>query len=246
MISSAVSPLRTALGVACDEVADAVDVEHEPLGRVGGRLAAKARDHAAIYARERTFLYPARPQERRRERVADRDRERVGGVVRRRQPRRARGSSSPSAASAPCRRGRSRRSPASRCAGAYSRQSSPALAAATSTAPRACPTESAMRASAPTYDSSSATASGSCSAMSSATASWIVFKRRTTSCPAGVDQQPCATSLRRPPLSWTIPYPQAAVPGSMPTTFTAESYGPGRTNPVRAATGCGRSNRAPR
>ena len=31
---------------------------------------------------------------------------------------------------------------------------------ATSTAPRACPTESAVRASAPTYDSSSATASG--------------------------------------------------------------------------------------
>ena len=36
-------------------------------------------------------------------------------------------------------------------------------AAATSTAPRACPTESAMRASAPTNDSSSATASGACS-----------------------------------------------------------------------------------
>jgi hypothetical protein len=93
-----------------------------------------------------------------------------------------------------------------------------------------------MRASAPTYDSSSATASGACSAMSPATASWIVFKRRTVSWPAGVDQQPCATSLRRPPLSWTIPYPQAAVPGSMPTTFTAESYGPDRTNPVRAVT----------
>src|SRR6185503_11764198 len=101
-----------------------------------------------------------------------------------------------------------------------------------------CPTESAMRASAPTYDSSSATASGACSAMSAATASWIVFKRRTVSCPAGVDQQPCATSLRRPPLSWTTPYPQAAVPGSMPTTFTTESYGPDRTNPMRALTGC--------
>src|SRR5262249_1876660 len=101
-----------------------------------------------------------------------------------------------------------------------------------STAPRACPTESAMRASAPTNDSSSATASGACSAMSASTASWIVFKRRTVSCPAGVDQQPCATSLRRPPLSWTIPYPQAAVPGSMPTTFTRESYGPDRPNPV--------------
>src|SRR3954447_22065633 len=118
-------------------------------------------------------------------------------------------------------------------AGAYSRQATPALAAATSTAPRACPTESAMRASAPTYDSSRATASGACSLMSAATASWIVFKRRTVSCPAGVDQQPCATSLRRPPLSWTTPYPQAAVPGSIPTTFTTESYGPDRTNPVR-------------
>src|SRR3954452_621562 len=124
-------------------------------------------------------------------------------------------------------------------AGAYSRQATPALAAATSTTPRACPTESAMRASAPTYDSSRATASGACSLMSAATASWIVFKRRTVSCPAGVDQHPCATSLRRPPLSWTTPYPQAAVPGSMPTTFTKGSYGPGRTNPVQAVTRCG-------
>src|SRR6266516_4815558 len=128
-------------------------------------------------------------------------------------------------------------------AGAYSRQATPAFAAATSTAPRACPTESAMRASAPTYDSSSATASGACSLMRAATASWIVFKRTTVSSPAGVDQQPCATSLRRPPLSWTTPYPQAAVPGSMPTTFTSESYGPGRTNPVPTATGCGTARR---
>src|SRR5256886_16228299 len=123
-------------------------------------------------------------------------------------------------------------------AGAYSVQDTPALAAATSTTPRAWPTESAMRASAPTYDSSSATASGTCSAMSAATASWIVFKRMTVSSPAGVDQQPWATSLRRPPLSWTTPYPQAAVPGSMPTTFTSESYGPDRTIPVQALTGC--------
>src|SRR5438270_9235200 len=114
----------------------------------------------------------------------------------------------------------------------------PALAAATSTTPRAWPTESAMRASAPTYDSSSATASGTCSAMSAATASWIVFKRMTVSWPAGVDQQPWATSLRRPPLSWTTPYPQAAVPGSMPTTFTSDSYGPDRTIPVQALTRC--------
>src|SRR2546430_15652328 len=129
-------------------------------------------------------------------------------------------------------------------AGAYSRQATPALAAATSTAPRACPTESAMRASAPTYDSSRATASGACSLMSAATASWIVFKRRTVSCPAGVDQPPCAPALRRPPLSWTTPYPQAAVPGSIPTTFTTESYGPDRTNPVRAVTGCNSSDTA--
>src|SRR5438552_18791840 len=121
-------------------------------------------------------------------------------------------------------------------AGAYSAHATPADDAATSTAPRACPTESAMRASAPTYDASRATATGACSLMSAATASWIVFKRSTVSCPAGVDQQPCATSLRRPPLSWTTPYPQAAVPGSMPTTFTKGSYGPGRTNPVRAVT----------
>src|SRR5438270_12698373 len=36
-------------------------------------------------------------------------------------------------------------------------------------------------------------------------------------------------ALRRPPLSWTIPYPHAAVPGSMPTTFTARGYGRRRT-----------------
>ena len=29
----------------------------------------------------------------------------------------------------------------------------------------------------------------------------------------------------RPSLSWTIPYPHAAVPGSMPRTFTCRGYG---------------------
>ena len=96
-----------------------------------------------------------------------------------------------------------------------------------------------MRASAPTYDSSSATASGACSAMRPPPRRGSSSNGATVSCPAGVDQQPCATSLRRPPLSWTTPYPQAAVPGSMPTTFTRESYGPDRTNPVQAATRCG-------
>ena len=33
-------------------------------------------------------------------------------------------------------------------------------------------------------------------------------------------QHPWARALIRPPRSWTIPYPHAAVPGSMPRTFT--------------------------
>jgi len=106
-------------------------------------------------------------------------------------------------------------------AGAYSAQATPALAAATSTAPRACPTESAMRASAPTNDSSRTTASGACSAMSAATPSKRVRNRCSRGSSAPVRQHPWAIALRRPPLSWTIPYPQCAVPGSMPTTFTA-------------------------
>ena len=36
-----------------------------------------------------------------------------------------------------------------------------------------------------------------------------------------VRQHPWHVALRRPPLPWTIPYPHAAVPGSMPRTFTA-------------------------
>ena len=160
------------------------------------------------------------PQERRRERVADRDRERVGGVVGMRRLVEARGSPSPSAAPAPCRRGRSRQTDCLTRFGAYSTHSTPADAAATSTAPRACPTESAMRASAPTYDSSSATASGACSAISSATPSKIVSSRSSTRSRAGVRQHPWQVALRRPSLSWTIPYPHAAVPGSMPRTFT--------------------------
>ena len=37
---------------------------------------------------------------------------------------------------------------------------------------------------------------------------------------ADVRHHPWHVALRRPSLSWTIPYPQAAVPGSMPRTFT--------------------------
>ena len=38
--------------------------------------------------------------------------------------------------------------------------------------------------------------------------------------PAGVVHDPWSMALRRPSLSWTMPYPQEAVPGSMPMTFT--------------------------
>ena len=56
-----------------DEVADAADVDHEPGRRARGDGAAEARDHETALS------------ERRRRRVADRDRERVGGVARVRQ-----------------------------------------------------------------------------------------------------------------------------------------------------------------
>ena len=41
------------------------------------------------------------------------------------------------------------------------------------------------------------------------------------------------SALRRPSLSWTIPYPQAAVPGSTPRTFTARGWVPFRTSFLR-------------
>ena len=106
-------------------------------------------------------------------------------------------------------------------AGAYSTQGTSAIAQATSAAPRACPTESAIRASAPTYDSSIATASGSCRAMSSATSSWIRLSRAAAASRGEVSHQPYSTALRRPPSPVaTMPKPHAAVPGSMPRTFT--------------------------
>src|SRR5204863_440076 len=37
---------------------------------------------------------------------------------------------------------------------------------------------------------------------------------------ADVRHHPWSMALRRPPLSWTMPNPHAAVPGSMPRTFT--------------------------
>ena len=38
-----------------------------------------------------------------------------------------------------------------------------------------------------------------------------------------VRHTPNSRARRRPSFSWTIPYPQAAVPGSIPRTFTVES-----------------------
>ena len=106
-------------------------------------------------------------------------------------------------------------------AGAYSAHATPTDDAATSTAPRACPTESAMRASAPTNDSSSATASGACRAISSWTPVKMVRRRASGGAPLRTFATTRGTwPWRRPPLSWTIPYPHAAVPGSMPRTFT--------------------------
>jgi len=94
-----------------------------------------------------------------------------------------------------------------------------------------------MRASAPTNDSSSTTASGSCRSMSSAIASWICFKRSSGRSLAEVCHHPNSTALRRPPLAWTIPYPHAAVPGSIPRTFTHRGYARERTFLPRAPSG---------
>ena len=89
-------------------------------------------------------------EKRRAERVADRHGVRVCLVRRPRLARRARGSSFTMRCICPL---SARPYPQTVCltrAGACSAHSTPASAAATSTAPRACPTESAMRASAPT------------------------------------------------------------------------------------------------
>ena len=61
------------------------------------------------------------------------------------------------------------------------------------------------------------------------TPSKIVLRRASGRSRGDVRQHPPARRLRRPPLSWTIPYPHAAVPGSMPRTFTGRGYGAART-----------------
>ena len=130
-----------------DEVADAVYVDDEgPPDRPAGRPRSRA-------------ITTQPPAEWRGEGVADRDRERVGGVIRG-------GNSSRPRIAFTIFADLLLVGPAVTAdrlfdrAGAYSAHAMPADDAATSTAPRACPTESAMRASAPTYDSSRATASG--------------------------------------------------------------------------------------
>ena len=97
-------------------------------------------------------------------------------------------------------------------AGAYSAHSMPAVAAATSAAPRACPTESAMRASAPTKDSSSATASGACAAMSSWTPSKIVRSRSSGRSRAPVVQHPDASGPDPPVAFVDDPVPARSRP----------------------------------
>src|SRR4051812_13395377 len=68
--------------------------------------------------------------------------------------------------------------------------------------------------------------------MSSATPSKIVRSRSSGRSPAGVFHQSNSTALSRFPLPWTIAYPHAAVPGSIPRTFTSRSYEGGRTFPA--------------
>src|SRR6187200_1937951 len=65
--------------------------------------------------------------------------------------------------------------------------------------------------------------------MSARTPSKIVSSRASSGSRADVRQHPDATAWRRPSLPWTSPYPHAAVPGSMPRTFTYGSYAGVRT-----------------
>ena len=87
-----------------DEVADAVDVEDEPVGACGrraGRAGARSRAPSRRHPRERRHRARGRSRPRAR-------RPRATSAA----PRRARAASAPSAAPGPCRRGRSRRPPA--------------------------------------------------------------------------------------------------------------------------------------
>src|SRR5687768_1807855 len=67
--------------------------------------------------------------------------------------------------------------------------------------------------------------------MRARTPSKIVSSRASSGSRAAVRQHPDAPARRRPPLPWTIPYPHAAVPGSMPRTFTKRSYAGARMFP---------------
>ena len=174
-------------------------------------------------------------QERRCERVADRDGERVGGVVRRRQrlqpedrlhhPLHLR---LLGAAVAAHRLLDAR----GRVLGALDAGS----AAATSTAPRACPTESAMRASTPTNDSSRATASGACSTMSAATPSKIVFSRSSSRSPAGVDHAPVADGPEAPAAFVDDPVPASSRPRIDADDLHADTLGMRSDNSFLAGT----------
>ena len=105
-------------GCRLDEVADAVDVEHQPGSRKAGRTSAQPRDHAGTgrgavawqiataSASEAWLFRTSRP-----------------------------GRASPSAAAAPCRRAPYPHTACFTCAGAYSTASTPAPARATSTTP---------------------------------------------------------------------------------------------------------------
>ena len=62
---------------------------------------------------------------------------------------------------------------------------------------------------------------GSNCSIRSMTPSKIVLRRSSGRCLAEVCHHPNSTALRRFPFPWTMPNPQAAVPGSMPRTVTS-------------------------
>ena len=180
-------------------VADAAAVDHDV---VGPRAPAPCRETEAIIC-SRFCAATRTPSTRCRSvaavdlvRVADRQRERVRGVVGLRRARRGRAARRPSAAPGPCPPGRCRRRRASRPAACTAKHGMPTAPAAASTAPRAWPTAKAVRTLRPKKMSSTASAAGRCAAISSSSAAAIAASRRSSGW-SGAGRDHAAAERRR-------------------------------------------------
>src|SRR6185503_447958 len=100
----------------------------------------------------------------------------------------------------------------------------PRSPAATSTAPRACPTANAVETFWPKYRASSATASGSWVASRSCTRWYRTARRRSGGTPARVVMTPPSSAASRPERRATTPKPVLARPGSMPRTTIRQAF----------------------